>query len=312
MTGQLKNIYISFLLIVSAAAASFAQQSQVQSHYMFNGLLLNPAYAGTKDFVSSAVMYRKQWVGMEGAPSTQTLSIHGPLKSKKIGLGLYVMKDKIGVTNQTDLYGSFSYHLPMPDGKLSFGMQAGMSSFKSELVNLRYWDPQDQVFQYNSYTNVLPNIGAGVYYSEQLFYAGVSVPGLISYNKDEKFSVKSDTILYQYSRRFYITGGYVIETEKDFKLKPSFLIKSERNAPMQFDINLNMLINDIFWVGASYRSNDAVVALLEYQVNRKFRVGYSYDYSIGKLRTYQSGSHEIMIGYDFGYDVLKMKTPRYF
>jgi type IX secretion system PorP/SprF family membrane protein len=304
-------IYTLLLLCLTAASAA-AQQTQLQSHYMFNGLLLNPAYAGSKEYVSTALMYRKQWVGIDGSPSTQTFSVHGPLKSKKIGLGLYIMKDKIGVTSQTDLFGSFAYHLPMPNGKFSFGMQAGANFFKSEIVNLRYWDPQDQVFQYNSYSNALPNVGMGVYYYEPLFYAGFSIPGLISYNKNERFSVKSDTILYQYSRRYFLTAGYVIETEKDFKLKPSFLIKKEKNTPLQFDINMNMLINDIFWIGLSYRSSDAVVALLEYQVNRKFRVGYSYDYTLGKLRTYQSGSHEIMLGYDFGYDVLKMKTPRYF
>jgi type IX secretion system PorP/SprF family membrane protein len=308
-----RYIYIT-LLVLSLAPwhAVIAQQAQVQSHYMFNGLLLNPAYAGSKDYVSSALMYRKQWVGMDGAPSTQTLSIHGPLKKKKIGLGMYLMKDKIGVTSQTDLFGCFSYHLPMPNGKFSFGMQAGMNYFKSDIVNLRYWDPQDQVFIYNSYSNVLPNIGVGAYYYEPLFYAGFSIPGLISYNSNERFAVESDTVVYQYSRKYFLTAGYVIETEKDFKLKPSFMVKKEKSGPVQFDINLNLLINDIFWVGASYRSKDAIVALLEYQVNRKFRVGYSYDYTINKLRTYQSGSHEFMIGYDFGYDVLKMKTPRYF
>ncbi|MEP7264281.1 MAG: type IX secretion system membrane protein PorP/SprF [Bacteroidota bacterium] len=304
-------VYI-LLVLVATGSNMHAQQTPVQSHYMFNGLLLNPAYAGTKEYVSSAMMYRKQWVGLDGAPSTQTLSIHGPLKSKKVGLGLYLLKDKIGVTSETDLYGSFSYQLPMPDGKFSFGMQFGMNYFKSDLVNLRYWDPQDQVFIYNSYSNVLPNVGVGAYYYEPLFYAGFSVPSLISYNKNERFSVKSDTVIYQYNRRYLLTAGYVIETERDFKLKPSFLIKYEKGGPMQFDLNMNVLINDIFWVGASYRSSDAIVALIEYQVNRKFRIGYSYDYTLNKLRTYESGSHEIMIGYDFGYDVLKMKTPRYF
>jgi type IX secretion system PorP/SprF family membrane protein len=313
MRGIYIYIYcLSVLLFVMLASPVIGQQAPVQSHYMFNGLLLNPAYAGTKDYVSSALMYRKQWAGLDGAPSTQTLSLHGPLKSKKIGLGIFLLKDKIGVTSQTDLFASFSYHLPMPKGKLSFGMQAGMNHFKSDIVKLQYWDPQDPVFSYNSYANLLPNIGAGVYYYEPLFYAGISVPGLISYNTNEKFSVKSDTIVYQYSRKYFFTTGYVIETEKDFKLKPSVLLKYEKNGAIQFDLNMNVLINDIFWVGASYRSNDAIVALLEYQVSRKFRIGYSYDYSIGKLRTYQSGSHEIMLGYDFGYDVLKMKTPRYF
>ena len=128
----------------------------------------------------------------------------------------------------------------------------------------------------------------------------------------EKFSVKKDTIIYRYSRRYLFTSGYVIETEGSLKWKPSILIKYEKNGPLQFDINMNVLINDIFWIGASYRNRDAIVAVIEYQINRKFRFGYSYDFTISKLRTYESGSHELIIGYDFGYDVLKMKTPRYF
>ena len=292
--------------------SAFPQQGALMSHYMFNGLLLNPGYAGTKDYVSTSLLYRKQWAGLEGAPETQSASIHGPLKKKKSGLGFYVFKDKIGVTSQTEIFGSFSYHLPLPNAKLSFGMQFGINSFKSDIVNLKFWDPQDKVFNYNTYSNTLPNVGFGAYYYQTLFYAGFSIPGLISYNPNEKFSVKKDTITYRYNRRYLFTSGYVIETEGAIKLKPSVLIKYERNSPLQIDINMNILINDIFWVGASYRNRDAIVAILEYQINRKLRLGYSYDYTISKLRTIESGSHEIMLGYDFGYDVLKMKTPRYF
>ena len=310
----MKYIYKAslFIFLFFAADNSHAQQSQTMSHYMFNGLLLNPGYAGSKDYVSTTLLYRRQWVGLDGAPTTQSFSIHGPIKNKKLGLGFYVMNDKIGVTGQTDLYGSIAYHVPLSNAKLSFGLQIGLSSYKSDIVNLKVWDPVDKIFNYNTYSNTLPNAGFGVFYYQPLFYMGFSTPGLISYNPQERFSIKSDTVLFKYNRRYYFTSGYVIETEGDIKLKPSLLLKYENNAPLQFDLNLNMLINDIFWIGASYRSNDAVVAIFEYQVNRKFRIGYSYDYTLSKLRTYQSGSHELMLGYDFGYDVLKMKTPRYF
>lgn len=300
------------LFILMNASMSYAQQSPVMSHYMFNGLLINPAYAGSKDYVSTTLLYRKQWAGLEGAPNTQAVSIHGPVKSKKLGLGLFLLNDRIGVTGQTDLYGSIAYHLPLSGAKLSFGLQIGMSSYRSDIVNLKIWDPVDKVFNYNVYHNTLPNVGFGMYYYRPLFYMGFSVPGMISYDPEEKFSVKKDTILYRFDRRYYFTTGYVIETERDLKIKPSILLKYEKNSHLQYDINLNVLLYDIFWIGASYRSNDAIVALFEYQVNRKFRIGYSYDYTLSKLRTYESGSHEIMLGYDFGYDVLKMKTPRYF
>ena len=308
------NIYrlILVTILLFKGMSAFPQQGALMSHYMFNGLLMNPGYAGTKDYVCTTLLYRKQWAGLDGAPVTQAASIHGPLKKKKSGLGLYIIRDKIGVTSQTEIFGSYSYHIPLPNAKLSLGMQFGLNSFKSDIVNLKFWDPQDKVFNYNIYSNALPNVGFGAFYYQTLFYAGFSIPGLISYDPNEKFSVKKDTIIYRYSRRYLFTSGYVIETEGSLKWKPSILIKYEKNGPLQFDINMNVLINDIFWIGASYRNRDALVAIMEYQINRKFRFGYSYDFTISKLRTYESGSHELMIGYDFGYDVLKMKTPRYF
>lgn len=288
------------------------QQSPLMSHYMFNGLLLNPAYAGSKEYVSTTMLYRKQWAGIEGAPVTYSGSLHGLLKKKKLGLGALLQQDKIGVTKQTDLYSMLSYHLPMGVGKLSVGLQAGVSNFSSEVVKLTYWDPGDKVFEFNTFSNLLPNAGFGAYYYRELFYAGISAPFLISYNPNENASIESNVPVHKQSRRYFATVGGVIETESEIKFKPSALVRYEANAPLQFDVNLNVLINDIFWIGASYRSDESIVALLEYQISRKFRFGYSYDYTLGQLGTYTSGSHEIMIGYDFGFAVTKMKSPRYF
>lgn len=289
-----------------------AQQTPVLSHYMFNQLLLNPAYAGSHEYVSTTLMYRKQWAGMEGAPVTQSASIHGLIPKKRLGFGFYLQQDKIGVTKQTDIYGSSAYHLDLGEAKLSMGLQAGFTYLKSELVKLTYWDPFDNVFNYNEFSTVLPNVGAGVYYYRSLFYAGVSAPFLLSYDSLRGPDINPSKPIHHLIRRYYITAGGVIETEQELKFKPSMLIKFEQKGDLQYDINLNVLIKNIFWIGASYRSNDAIVALLEYQINRKFRVGYSYDYTIGKLKNYNTGSHEIMLGYDFGFSVLKMKSPRYF
>lgn len=290
----------------------FGQQSPLMSHYMFNGLLLNPAYAGSKEYVSTTLLYRKQWVGIEGAPITYSGSVHGLLKKKRLGLGALLQQDKIGVTKQTDFYSMLSYHLPVGVGKLSIGLQAGVSNFSSEVVKLTYWDPGDKVFEFNTFSNLLPNAGLGAYYYRELFYAGVSAPFLVSYNPNESAAYETNVPVHKQSRRFFATVGGVIETERELKIKPSALIRYEGNAPVQFDVNLNLLINDIFWIGASYRSDESIIALLEYQISRKFRFGYSYDYTLGTLGNYSSGSHEIMIGYDFGFAVTKMKSPRYF
>jgi len=307
----MKKVIILFL-ISCLALDSFGQQSPLMSHYMFNGLLLNPAYAGSKEYVSTTMLYRKQWTGMEGAPVTYSGSVHGLLKKKKLGWGALFQQDKIGVTKQTDFYGMLSYHLPMGEGKLSMGLQAGVSNFSSEVVKLTYWDPGDQVFEYNTFSNLLPNAGFGAYYYRELFYAGIAAPFLVSYNPNTSASFEPSVPVHQQERRYFATVGGVIETEQELKFKPSAMVRYERDAKIQYDLNLNVLINDIFWLGASYRSEESIVALIEYQVSRKLRFGYSYDYTLGALGNYNSGSHEIMIGYDFGFAVTKMKSPRYF
>lgn len=314
MKVNLKKYSTTFCMCCSLLIAPliYAQQSPVMSHYMFNHLLLNPAYAGSHEYVSTTLLYRKQWTGIEGAPVTQSASIHGLIPKKKLGLGFYLQQDKIGVTKQTDIYGSGAYHLNMGEAKLSIGLQAGLTYLKSDLVKLTYWDPFDNVFNYNEFTTVLPNVGAGAYYYRNLFYAGISAPFLLSYDSTRSPDVQPSKPVHHLVRRYYFTLGGVIETEQEIKFKPSMLIKYEQKGDLQFDINLNVLIKNIFWIGASYRSNDAVVALLEYQLSRKLRLGYSYDYTIGKLKNYNSGSHEIMLGYDFGFSVIKMKSPRYF
>ncbi len=279
---------------------------------MFNGLLLNPAYAGSKEYISATMLYRKQWAGLEGAPVTYSASIHGLIKKKNLGLGLIMQQDKIGVTSQTDMYAQFAYHLPLGDDKLSVGIQAGFSNFSSETVKLNYWDPGDQVFDYNTFNSLVPNAGLGIYYYRNLFYAGLSSPFLISYDPNEAASLDPSTPTHKMDRRFYFTTGGVIETETDIKIKPSILVKAEGHTPIQYDLNINFLINDIFWIGGSYRSKSAIVILLEYQISRKLRVGYSYDYAVGRLKNYLPGSHEFMLGYDFGFPVIKMKSPRYF
>lgn len=307
----MRKIYLLVGLLVISVVA-FSQQSPLMSHYMFNGLLLNPAYAGSKEYVSTTMMYRKQWAGIEGAPVTYSGTIHGLLKKKRLGLGLLLQQDKIGVTKQTDIYGMLAYHLPLGNGKLSVGMQAGVSNFSSEVVKLTYWDPGDKVFDFNTYSSLLPNAGLGAYYYQDLFYAGVSAPFLLSYDPNDASSIDAGTLVHKQVRKYYATAGGVIETESELKFKPSVLLRYEEGAKLQYDVNLNLLINEIFWIGTSYRSKEAVVFLFEYQVSRKFRLGYSYDYTIGELGNYNSGSHEVMLGYDFGFPVTKMKSPRYF
>jgi len=306
----MKRLLTAFLIFASSTAL-YGQQDALFSHYMFNGLYINPAYAGSKDFVSTTLIARKQWTGFEGSPSTQIASLHAPLNNKRVGLGAVISNDKIGITNQTDFYGSYAYHIPMETGKLSLGLSAGFTYFKSKFSDLVIWEEDDPVYETNSLSNILPDFGAGMYYYSRKFYAGLSVPRILSYDSEQAFHVEIEKV-HKLSRHYYFTSGVILTNGGELKYRPSFMVKYAKNAPLQFDINLNVLISDIIWIGGSYRSGDAAVLLLEYQVNKKLRVGYSYDLTLSDIRRYSTGSHELIIGYDFGFNVLKMKTPRYF
>lgn len=304
-----KIILISITLFLGISVK--AQQDVMVSQYMFNGLFLNPAYSGSHKYFSSSLLHRSQWVGFTGAPQSSLIAIDGPLLNQKMGVGLIMSNDHIGVTDQTDIFGNYSYQLPLSKGKLAFGIKAGVSRYYSKYNQLTYWDQGDQVFNSNTITKWLPKFGFGTYYYAEKWYAGISIPTLIAYDENKNFSLdvnKSSDI----RRHYFLTAGYVYELNKLFKLKPSFLLKYIPAAPVEVDINLNLLYNDQFWFGVSYRTEDAVTVLIEYQTNYRFRVGYAYDFTTSKIRNYSSGSHEILIGYDFGKDLIKVKTPRFF
>jgi type IX secretion system PorP/SprF family membrane protein len=302
-------LFITAAILLSVFAK--AQQDIMVSQYMFNGLLLNPAYAGSHKYFSSSILNRSQWVGLEGAPQTALFAVDGPIANENMGVGVIVSNDHIGVTNQTDIFGNYAYQLPLGAGKLAFGVKAGASRYYYQYDKLTYWDETDQIFNGNRTSAWLPKFGCGAYYFSEKWYAGISVPTLVAYDPNRNFSldVNESTFI---RRHYFITSGYVVDLNSTFKLKPSFLIKYVPSAPVEMDLNLNLLYKDQFWFGVSGRSNDAITVMVEYQTNCRLRAGYAYDFTTSKLRNYSGGTHEIMIGYDFGKDIVKVKTPRYF
>jgi type IX secretion system PorP/SprF family membrane protein len=303
---------IIILTGITFAFGAKAQQDPMVSQYMFNGLYLNPAYAGSHDYWTSTLSFRDQWVGFDGAPFTGIAAVDGPIKTKNMGLGMILMHDRIGVTKQNTAMFNYAYELKTSaTSKLAFGINAGISQFSANLTQLLIWDTQDQVFQNDLTSKILPRMGLGMYYFGEKHYIGLSVPTLIAYQKGMDFSI--DLSKSSFLRRHYLlTAGYVFDTDKDIKIKPSVLLKYVNNAPLEADINLSTVYKNTYWVGLSYRTNDAVVVLLEYQTNSHFRIGYAYDVTVSKLRHYSQGSHEIMIGIDLGKEMIKQKTPRYF
>jgi type IX secretion system PorP/SprF family membrane protein len=308
----MKRIIISIAAICMMSSKILAQQDVMVSQYMFNGLLLNPAYAGSQKYITSTLMYRNQWVGLKGAPSTTVLAVDGPIKTKNMGLGLILVNDQIGATTQTDVYANYAYQINIKNGKLALGIKAGVSRYLFDSGKLTYWDASDKVYDGGTkQAQWLPKFGVGAYYFTRNWYAGISVPTVWAYDRNYNagININKSTMI---NRHYMLTGGYVFTINKDVKLKPSILLKYLPGAPLQVDFNTNLLYKDHYWIGASYRTGDAVSILLQYQTNYQFRLGYSYDFTVSNVRKYSNGSHEFMIGYDFGKEVAKFKNPRYF
>lgn len=303
------------ILLTLISMQAISQQDLQVSQYMFNHLLLNPGYAGSQEYMMATLLYRKQWVDFKGAPESQVATLHGPLGLSNFGWGALISHDKIGVTDRTDAYVNAAYHLRAGSRlRLSLGLRAGGGYFSYKNSDLTYWDEGDPAFSSDKVSKFLPNVGAGLYLYSRKFYAGVSVPTILSYDPQKSLSldVSGGDVVPHQVRHYFATTGVAIELSPDVVMKPSVLVKYVDNAPLQADINLNFLLANTVWLGGSYRTGDSFVALLELQLSRKLRLGYSYDFTLTDIRDYSTGSHEIMLGYDFGYQIMKMKTPRYF
>jgi len=292
----------------------FAQQEVMVSHYMFNGLFLNPAYAGSHPYMTATLLHRSQWVSLDGAPKTQVFGIDAPLMNNKLGAGLTVINDKIGDTKQLEINANVSYHLQLDNAnkhRLSFGIKAGVTNYTANLTDTKVWDENDPVFSNNINNQLIPRFGAGIYYYSDRVYAGISIPTLYAADQKIKFDIDNARKSY-YTQHYYLNGGVVINASEKVKIKPSTLVKFEPNAPINIDINCNVLYNNLIWLGVSYRTGDALVALFDINITPQLRAGYAYDFTISDLNKYSNGTHEVMIGYQFGKDKIKTRTPRYF
>ncbi|SMD33283.1 type IX secretion system membrane protein, PorP/SprF family [Reichenbachiella faecimaris] len=308
----MKRIKI-FLIVVGLMALTgraSAQQQAMFTQYMFNQLALNPAYAGIHDGISTSLLAREQWVGFDGAPKTQTFSIHSPIKYRSIALGAVFIRDQIGLTDQFGAYFSYAYRIRVSDfSKLSFGLQASFNQYKVDYTENIYNDPN---LVNQNINDLSPNAGAGLMWHSDRFYLGFSIPQLFSnalYAGGEDAADPDAKLV----RHYFVSGGYVFDLNPNLKLKPNVLFKWVQGAPFEIDINANFLIKDLVWLGVSYRSLDSFDALFQIQVTPQFQLGYSYDFlTTTDLSRVNSGSHEIMINYVFNLKSNKIVTPRYF
>jgi type IX secretion system PorP/SprF family membrane protein len=297
----MKRIY-KFLILLLMPVNMAAQLVPVTSQYVLNPLEINPAYAGNREALNIALFYRDQWTGIPGAPRTMTLAADAPFMDSKLGLGFILIADKIGVTKETHILTNYSYKIPLEKGTLSFGLGAGIMTTNTAWSDLIVLDPGDENFLSNSRVFIVPDFSFGVYYSSQNYFGGISVPRLLGYKFDmnkNKYGLTFNPGQYNY----LLNTGYVFSMSQKVKFLPSILLTVSPGEKVLFDLNAYVGLNDRIWAGASYRNNRSVSALFQFAVNNQFRIAYTYDIDLGSLGRYSSGSHEIMLRYEFHYKV---------
>lgn len=302
--------FIKFNIIAIALlsiTSTFSQQLPQFTQYMYNTISINPAYAGSRETLSFVGLHRRQWVGIDGGPTTSTASLHTPLRNEKVGLGFSFINDELGYQNFTYLYADFSYTIQVgQETKLAFGLKGGFTAYSID-QELLLAEPDDPaIFGIQDRFN--PNIGAGAFLHTNKWYVGLSAPRILNTDDVDGNIEALERVSY------YLTGGYVFDLSKSTKLKPAFLVKATNGAPISYDLTANFLFNEKFWLGAGYRINEATAAfsgIADFQVSQQLRLGYAYDHPISDIRPYSSGTHEILLMYEFKKSK-RVKSPRYF
>ncbi|MFH6962453.1 type IX secretion system membrane protein PorP/SprF [Flavobacterium plurextorum] len=303
---------IKFYTVIIMLTGFFccAQQDAQFTQYMYNTISINPAYAGSRGALSVFGLYRTQWVGLDGAPETSSFSVNSPISNSNLGIGVSLVNDKIGPTNENNFSTDLSYSIQTSANfKLSFGIKGTVNLFNLDINKLNIEDQGDPQFQ-DLRNKISPNIGAGVYWHSDKAYVGLSVPNFIETNRYDD----NDVAIYKDRINYYLMGGYVFDLDKYqyIKFKPAVLVKMVEGAPLQVDLSANFMFNDKFVVGAAYRWSAAVSAMAGFQVSDGLYIGYAYDRETTKLQNYNSGSHEIFLRYEFFKNYGKITTPRFF
>lgn len=286
----------------------YAQQDPLYSQYFWNKLIVNPAYAGSNETMNATLIAREQWIGIDGRPSTQSFTFQTPLKNEAISLGMDVTHDKLGPSETTTVNGDFAYRFKLTEtSKLAFGVKAGLDLWKADLEGIG--QEGDPLFMSNITTTPLPNFGAGIWWHSQKHFVGLSTPRLLEKELDKSGNTTEQG---EIRRHYYLMAGYVFELNPIIKFKPTGLFRMEEGGVNSFDIGANFMFVDRLWVGAAYRDSESAGINASYSIQDFFRIGYAYDFQIGGLSGYNSGSHEIMMSYDFSFKKHNLMTPRYF
>lgn len=302
----MKTQLFSFVLVLTSML-NYAQQDAQFTQYMYNTITINPAYAGSRGALSIFALHRTQWVGLDGAPVTNTFSMNTPLNESNLGLGISIVNDKIGPTQENTISADVSYSIHTSETfKLSFGMKATANLFNLDVNKLNPVDNDPSLHDFNN--KFTPNIGAGIYLHSDKAYVGFSVPNFIETNRynDNEVAIFKEKINY------YLMGGYVFNISNDIQFKPAGLLKIVQGAPLQADISANFMFIEKLTVGIAYRWSAAMSGMVGFQISEGLHIGYGYDLETTNLDRYNSGSHEVFLRYDLFKNNTRMTTPRFF
>lgn len=305
----LQKVFLLSVLLVFFTPMYGQQESQF-TQYMYNTMMFNPAYAGSRGVDSFFGIFRAQWIGIDGAPRTGGISYHAPQERlRNVGLGYSLYHDVIGPQSNTSFLIDFSYTLNFDNSKLAFGLKGTGELFTLDKSKLNLYDVSDTAFGDKS-SVFSPNIGAGVFWYTDNYYLGFSVPNLL---ETEIFEERNKTIsVLKNTQHYYLMGGYVFDLSANTKFKPAFMTKMSYGAPLQLDLSANFMFNEKFVLGAAWRWSAAVSAMAGFQVNDRWFIGYGYDYETTELSKYNSGSHEIFLRYELVKVYRKVISPRFF
>ncbi len=316
---KIRNKFLGLLFLVLINAGEMnAQQDAQYTQYMFNTMSVNPAYAGSRGQLSVAALYRAQWVGLDGAPTSQTLNLHSPIRNSKLGYGISIVNDEIGdgTVQETYFDGVLSYTIEVSDdAKLSFGLKAGFNVLNLDFNKLRNFDAEP-VNVDNIENRISPNVGLGFYYHSQKFYAGLSAPNLLQTEYFDNSQTDANSVQFLSKERinFYLITGYVFDLNGNLKFKPALLTKMVGGAPLQVDISANFMFNDKFTFGAAYRWDAAISGMFGFQISDQFTLGLAYDRETTQLggTQFNGGSFEVFLRYELVKSFQRLVSPRFF
>ena len=294
------NRFILSILILLTSVKGYGQMFPLSDHYIYDALTINPAFAGSHDALSATILYRNQWIGFKDAPASHTLSVHTPVLHDRIGVGLLVNENSIGIFKETSFIGNYAYRMEVYNGILALGLGFGASVFSDAWDRLEAADEGDVYLMNVSGSAVLPEFSLGAYYYKEKYYIGLSIPSFLNHEVDHntgKYKIKSQFP----GCNYFLSAGYEIAISPMVKIMPSVLVKFHPDNALQVDYSAQLNLKDRIWLGFGYRNKDVLVSMLQCQINYQLRMAYSYDYEFSSIGKYKNGSHEIVLSYVLRY-----------